>query len=98
MGDPGASLAEVFVKVDDMMMQPEAAAELLALRDGSLGAPGGPKDSHCKTSSADRSRLDGTSAAVLLTYSVGQCQQHQRRARHRPGWAASPHVCRHELR
>ena len=38
MGDLGASLAEVFVKVDDMMMQPEAATELLALRDGSLGA------------------------------------------------------------
>ena len=38
MGDPGAALAEVFVKVDDLMMQPEAAAELLALRDGSLGA------------------------------------------------------------
>ena len=38
MGDLGAALAEVFVEVDDMMQQPTAAAELLALRDGSLGA------------------------------------------------------------
>ena len=41
MGDLSQSLAEAFVQVDDAMMQPEAAMELLALRDGSLGAPGG---------------------------------------------------------
>ena len=75
MGDPGAALAEVFVKVDDLMMQPESAAELLALRDGSWVGEQIAVNDHCKAPHATHAALLLRSPACLCrnTCAVDSC-------------------------
>lgn len=38
-GDLGGALSQVFIEIDDLLLQPGSAEELAALRDGARGAP-----------------------------------------------------------